>query len=161
VFSVPNGQKLYQFRRGTYPARIYSISFNLANTLLAVSSDTDTIHVFKLETTPESSPVPVVKKASMIETITNPIATAAGAVGNFLPDMLTDMFEPTRDFAHAKLPSSSKGIPNICALTSAHLIVVTADCYFYQYPLDSKGGECGLVKQYALKESEEEGNAPA
>ena len=49
MFSVPTGQKVYQFRRGTYPARIYSISFNLASTLLAVSSDTDTIHIYKLE----------------------------------------------------------------------------------------------------------------
>ncbi|MCO5612954.1 hypothetical protein L7F22_067227 [Adiantum nelumboides] len=28
VFSVPGAQKLFQFRRGSYPARIYNISFN-------------------------------------------------------------------------------------------------------------------------------------
>lgn len=53
VFSVPTGDKLYQFRRGTYPARIYCIQFNVANTLLSVSSDTDTVHVFKLLTEQE------------------------------------------------------------------------------------------------------------
>ena len=48
VFSIPTGQKLYQFRRGTYPARIYSISFNLNSTMLCVSSNTDTVHIYKL-----------------------------------------------------------------------------------------------------------------
>jgi autophagy-related protein 18 len=48
VFSVPDGHKLYQFRRGSMPSRIYSMSFNTTSTLLCVSSATETIHVFKL-----------------------------------------------------------------------------------------------------------------
>ncbi|KAH8705110.1 WD40-repeat-containing domain protein [Talaromyces proteolyticus] len=48
VFSVPDGHKLYQFRRGSIPSRIYSMSFNTMSTLLCVSSATETIHVFKL-----------------------------------------------------------------------------------------------------------------
>ncbi|KAF2273579.1 WD40 repeat-like protein [Westerdykella ornata] len=48
VFSVPAGEKLYQFRRGSIPARIYSMSFNSTSTLLAVSSTSDTVHIFKL-----------------------------------------------------------------------------------------------------------------
>ncbi|KAJ5587315.1 Autophagy-related protein 18 [Penicillium hispanicum] len=48
VFSVPHGHKLYQFRRGSMPSRIYSMSFNTTSTLLCVSSSTDTIHLFKL-----------------------------------------------------------------------------------------------------------------
>ncbi|KAI9889615.1 MAG: autophagy protein [Vezdaea aestivalis] len=48
VFSVPAATKLFQFRRGTYPSRIYSMSFNLNNTLLCVSSATETVHIFKL-----------------------------------------------------------------------------------------------------------------
>ncbi|KAK0561782.1 autophagy protein [Tilletia horrida] len=48
VFSVPSAQKLFQFRRGTYPARIYNLSFNAVSTLLCASSDTDTVHIFKL-----------------------------------------------------------------------------------------------------------------
>jgi WD40 repeat protein len=34
---------------GTYPATIYSLSFNIQSTLLAVSSDSDTVHIFKLD----------------------------------------------------------------------------------------------------------------
>ena len=64
VFSVPSGQKLYQFRRGSYPARIYSLSFNISNTLLAVSSDTDTIHVFKLGPAEKEPEKPAEQKKS-------------------------------------------------------------------------------------------------
>jgi autophagy-related protein 18 len=48
VFSVPGANKLFQFRRGTYPSKIYSMSFNLNSTLLCVSSATDTVHIFRL-----------------------------------------------------------------------------------------------------------------
>ncbi|KAH8197379.1 hypothetical protein TruAng_008472 [Truncatella angustata] len=49
VFSVPRGQKLFQFRRGTYPSTISSMSFNATSSLLCVSSATDTIHIFRLQ----------------------------------------------------------------------------------------------------------------
>ncbi|KAF2873458.1 WD40-repeat-containing domain protein [Massariosphaeria phaeospora] len=48
VFSIPDAQKLYQFRRGSIPARIFSMSFNSTSTLLCVSSATETVHIFRL-----------------------------------------------------------------------------------------------------------------
>jgi autophagy-related protein 18 len=48
VWSIPSADKLYQFRRGTREARIYSMNFNIVSTLLAVSSAHDTVHIFKL-----------------------------------------------------------------------------------------------------------------
>lgn len=48
VFSIPDGHKLYQFRRGSMPSRIYSMAFNITTTLLCVSSASETIHIFKL-----------------------------------------------------------------------------------------------------------------
>lgn len=48
VFSVPNGDKVAQFRRGSYPTRIWSLGFNSVSSLLCVSSDTETVHIFKL-----------------------------------------------------------------------------------------------------------------
>jgi len=49
VFSLPDATLLHQFRRGTYPATIYGMHFNLQSNLLTVSSDSDTIHIFKLQ----------------------------------------------------------------------------------------------------------------
>ena len=48
VWGIPGSEKLYQFRRGTREARIYSMNFNIMSTLLAVSSAHDTVHIFKL-----------------------------------------------------------------------------------------------------------------
>lgn len=140
VFSVPTGEKLFQFRRGTYPARIYSICFNLQNTLLCVSSATDTVHVFKLDneenglhaqqqrgtrrdsgSSAGGSGAGAGKRtgSGVISSLRAPMASVAGSVGSyFLPDMITEMWEPTRDFAFAKLPSGTKGVQNICAISS-------------------------------------------
>lgn len=48
VFSVENGSKVYQFRRGTYPTKISSLSFSKDNQFLAVCSSSKTVHIFKL-----------------------------------------------------------------------------------------------------------------
>ncbi|KAJ3214695.1 autophagy protein [Dinochytrium kinnereticum] len=138
VFSVPQGQKLFQFRRGTYAARIYSISFDLSNSLLAVSSDTDTVHIYRLmndkervangasgqgamdrrsSTSSTGSAGEKSRLASVYNTLRSPLASATAAVGSYLlPDMITEMWEPQRDFAFAKLPAALKGTQNICAL---------------------------------------------
>ncbi|OBT56418.1 hypothetical protein VE04_03935 [Pseudogymnoascus sp. 24MN13] len=56
VFSrFQGGDERYQFRRGSYPSTIYSMSFNTSSTLLCVSSTTDTVHIFRL-TSPSSRP---------------------------------------------------------------------------------------------------------
>lgn len=39
----------------------------------------------------------------------------AGSVGSYLPDVLTEMWEPTRDFASLKLPTA--GAKSLVALS--------------------------------------------
>jgi autophagy-related protein 18 len=65
VFTVLDGQTLFQFRRGSLPAPIFSMSFNATSTLLCVSSATETVHIFRLvdpknslPTTPTSPSAP-------------------------------------------------------------------------------------------------------
>jgi WD40 repeat protein len=65
VFSVPNGDKIAQFRRGTYPAKIYNMTFNAVSTLLAVASDTETIHIFKLPSKDRDLPASNVVRRSV------------------------------------------------------------------------------------------------
>ncbi|KAG7719830.1 hypothetical protein KL949_001409 [Ogataea haglerorum] len=48
VFSVATGIKLYQFRRGTYPTKIYSLAFSPDNRFVIASSATETVHIFRL-----------------------------------------------------------------------------------------------------------------
>ena len=48
VFSLPDAKKLGEYRRGSKAARVWSMNFNPAGTLLCVSSDTETVHVYNL-----------------------------------------------------------------------------------------------------------------
>jgi autophagy-related protein 18 len=48
IWSLPGAEKLYQFRRGTREAKIWSMCFNATSTLLGVVGDSGTVHVFKL-----------------------------------------------------------------------------------------------------------------
>ncbi|TVY90677.1 Autophagy-related protein [Lachnellula willkommii] len=199
VFSLPKGTKLYQFRRGTYPSTIYSMSFNLSSTLLCVSSTTDTVHIFRLGgpvlpdsprsmndrwsrsrsfdsgaespttgTSPgsENTEVPGVTRkpsgtfGSMIRRSSQLMGkSVAGVVGGYLPQAVTEMWEPMRDFAFIKLPKGGMGLNStggplrsVVAMSSSspQVMVVTSDGAFYVYNIDMEnGGEAVLVKQYS------------
>ncbi|XP_037945792.1 WD repeat domain phosphoinositide-interacting protein 3 [Teleopsis dalmanni] len=49
IFDTENGKKVCELRRGSNQANIYCINFNHPSTMLVVSSDHGTIHVFNLE----------------------------------------------------------------------------------------------------------------
>lgn len=207
VFSLPKGTKLYQFRRGTYPSTIYSMSFNLSSTLLCVSSTTDTVHIFRLGgpapllpdsprslndrwtrgrsydsstdsptagTSPgsDTAETPTVARktsgtfGSMIRRSSQMMGkSVAGVVGGYLPQAVTEMWEPMRDFAFIKLPKSGLGINStggpprsVVAMSSSspQVMIVTSDGGFYVYSIDMEsGGEGVLVKQYSVLEGDD------
>ncbi|XP_056390624.1 WD repeat domain phosphoinositide-interacting protein 2 isoform X2 [Hyla sarda] len=54
VFSIPEGQKLFELRRGMKRCvTIFSLAFSMDGTFLSASSNTETVHIFKLETVKE------------------------------------------------------------------------------------------------------------
>jgi autophagy-related protein 18 len=201
VFALPSGTKLYQFRRGTYPSTIYSMSFNLSSTLLCVSSTTDTVHIFRLGSSaaglPDSPKSPsnrwsralsydsgaesptagtspgseiadtptVAKKpsgtfGSMIRRSSQMMGkSVAGVVGGYLPQAVTEIWEPMRDFAFIRLPKGGMGVNStggplrsVVAMSnsSPQVMVVTSDGGFYIFSIDMEnGGEGVLVKRYS------------
>ncbi|CAH7669696.1 WD40-repeat-containing domain protein [Phakopsora pachyrhizi] len=219
VFSIPEGQKILQFRRGSYSARIFSISFNAVSSLLAVSSDTDTVHIFKLvsrssngksnevarrpgssyrsistgdlsditgreddEASVSSSVVGRYQRpgidgsngsqlsgyeayidqkrgssnsfgGSLRKKSFNLGKSLAGAAGGYLPQTLTELWDPQRDFAFLKLPCS--GIRTVVAISSntPQVMVISSEGLFYCYNIDlENGGECILQKSHNLLE---------
>jgi autophagy-related protein 18 len=211
VWGVPGAEKLYQFRRGTREARIYSLNFNVVGTLLAVSSAHDTVHIFKLgsgrggsgnsnggrddlATSPSGSVdsregagaleggydafVDDKKKksggvsSSLRRRSLHLTKNITSSVGGYLPNTLTEMWEPSRDFAFLKLPTSGARCivalsgcvirPGTCCFlllysrrvamtrTMPQIMVVSSEGYFYSYSIDlENGGECSLMKQYS------------
>lgn len=83
----------------------------------------------------------------------------AGVVGGYLPQAVTEMWEPLRDFAYIKLPKTMSGanssggpLRSVVAMSpnSPQVIVVTSDGGFYVYSIDMENGSEGvLVKQYS------------
>ncbi|ORX49255.1 hypothetical protein BCR36DRAFT_450631 [Piromyces finnis] len=151
VFSSQVGDLLYQFRRGTYPVHIYSLSFNLLDTLLCVSSDSETVHIFKLgeNETKSNEETTNRRPLSLFNGVKNKVSSM------LIPDAINTIFEPQRDFAFARIPTQSKGYRNICAISSNHQVMVALeDGKFYQYDLNvEQGGECSLLKEFNLLNS--------
>lgn len=205
IFSIPDGKKLYQFRRGSMPARIYFMSFNATSTLLCVSSATETVHIFKLAlpsagaadgngtvASPPASPVD--SRSSARDRSVSPSAsedqsensnfdgdpaampdarqprqpgfmsllrrTSQGVSGSlinraagYLPSSVTEMWEPQRDFAWARVPRGASGQPvrSVVAMANnlPHIMVATNEGDFYVYSIDlEKGGEGTLVRRF-------------
>lgn len=207
VFSIPDAQKLYQFRRGSIPARIFSMSFNSTSTLLSVSSATETVHIFRLgdpntrwsNSTPPGPHQPTSSSrqrsnsraieenmddysastatitpserkptsptfASMIRrTSQNVSKSLAATVGGYLPNAVSEIWEPSRDFAWVKIPRSmnssvSGPMRTVVALSNngPQVMVVTSEGNYYVFDIDlEKGGEGVLHKQYSLLEPNE------
>ncbi|ESK87645.1 autophagy-related protein [Moniliophthora roreri MCA 2997] len=174
VWSVPGAQKLYQFRRGTREAKIYSINFNLAGTLLAVSSAHDTVHIFRLNgnegkdkiTTPSSTvdgqqEVPGEnggKSGGGVSTmLLRSTKSLSNSMGGYLPNSLTEIWEPSRDFAFLRLPTSGTRCVVALSSTAPQVMVISSEGYFYSYGIDlERGGECVLLKQYSLLDTGED-----
>ena len=51
IFDTRNGQLLQEVRRGNEYATIYSLAFSTEGTWLAVSSDSNNLHVFAVQST--------------------------------------------------------------------------------------------------------------
>jgi len=163
VFSIPNAEKLGEYRRGTKSARVWSMNFNITGTLLVVSSDTETVHVYKLDQKDGNghdrrkrsvgersasvsdaadgreggSPPPSEAPSSPTLSSINPAyptrergssprdkggATSSfsrrslylgknlvGGMGGYLPKGVTDIWEPRRDFAFARMRGGGGG----------------------------------------------------
>ncbi|VDO93958.1 unnamed protein product [Soboliphyme baturini] len=105
VFAVPSGDKLFEFRRGLKRcATIYSLAFSQDSLYLCCSSNTETIHIFKLEHQD--------KESSSVQGWVNFMGRAAAS---YLPSQLSDILNQERAFAIARLPHP--GFKNVCTLT--------------------------------------------
>lgn len=159
VFSVQDGKKLHEFRRGVKRCvTICSLAFSADSAFLAASSNTETVHVFKLEeNSPATQPTPNVRsnsaksEMSWMDYFSKVLASSSTYLP--VPAQVSDMLTQDRAFATVKLPSSSKR--NICTLAVIQkllrVVVASVDGYLYVYNLDpEEGGECTLIRQHRL-----------
>ncbi|XP_049416213.1 WD repeat domain phosphoinositide-interacting protein 1 isoform X4 [Epinephelus fuscoguttatus] len=147
VFSVPEGLRLFEFRRGMKRyVSISSLSFSPDGQFLCASSNTETVHIFKLEQLgPSGGDEP--------NTWTAYVGKMFSAASSYLPAQVSGMMRQDRAFATVHLVTS--GQRNICTLAIIQklprLLVATADGQLFIYNVDPlDGGECMLAHKHRL-----------
>ena len=151
VFSVPDGQKLFQFRRGTVRyVSVGTLAFSQDSRLLLVSSNTKTVHIFKLD---DANNTRSHKSKELTETnSTNFYSPWTQWASTFAPAAVSDILSQERDFATIKLPFSNN--KNVCAFATInevlHVAVVDETGCLYIYNLPKDGGECTVCFKYDL-----------
>lgn len=146
VFSVNDGSKLYEFRRGVKRCvSISSLTFSTCKQYLCCSSNTETVHIFKLEKPNGAGNERGGSAGSSSSSLTNQNAkssddnwmgyfknTVASYLPYALPTQVTDVFTQGRAFASAMLPIS--GIKHACAITTIQKSLRFAiDCKVLQW----------------------------
>ncbi|XP_026815420.1 WD repeat domain phosphoinositide-interacting protein 2 isoform X2 [Rhopalosiphum maidis] len=149
VFNISDGAKLYEFRRGVKRCvSICSLAFSIDGLYLCSSSNTETVHVFKLDDTKEIPQMPDEQQSWM-----SFLSKAVTASANYLPTQVTDVFNQGRAVASIHLPF--QGLKNICTIVMVdkvlRLLVASSHGYLYVYNLDmEEGGECTLWRTHRL-----------
>ncbi|KAK1798321.1 hypothetical protein P4O66_007774 [Electrophorus voltai] len=145
VFSIPEGQRLFEFRRGMKRyVNISSLSFSSDTQFLCASSNTETVHIFKLEQHGPSGE----EEASTWSSYVGKMFTAASS---YLPAQVSGMMSQDRAFATVRLQTT--GQRNVCTLTMIQklprLLVASSNGQLFIYNIDPQdGGECALVQTH-------------
>ncbi|XP_056286108.1 WD repeat domain phosphoinositide-interacting protein 1-like isoform X1 [Pseudoliparis swirei] len=152
VFSIPEGTRLFEFRRGMKRyVSISSLSFSADGQFLCASSNTETVHIFKLEqhspSLDEESPTWSAYMGKMFT-----------AASTYLPSQVSDMMHQDRAFAMVRL--NMVGLKTISALATIQklprLLVASSDGCLYIYNVDPQdGGECVQIQKHRLFDSSE------
>lgn len=71
------------------------------------------------------------------------------AVSSYLPTILSNVWEPSRNFAHLKIPNDSRSV--LCMTSEGLVHVVSENGWVGEYPLDlANGGELLLERESTL-----------
>merc|ERR1712198_277175 len=156
VFSCHDGAKLYELRRGLErTASIFSLSFSPCGAFLACSSNTETVHVFRLDEGRATEGQVLAGSPPQDDGWFGYINTALTAGSAYLPSTVTETLLQGRAFASVHL--NQTGSRNICALAvirrSLRLLVCSSEGFLHLYSLDqAEGGDCSLIRQFPLAE---------
>uniref|UniRef100_A0A0N5AJG2 WD repeat domain phosphoinositide-interacting protein 2 n=1 Tax=Syphacia muris TaxID=451379 RepID=A0A0N5AJG2_9BILA len=136
IFNVQTAERCYEF------TRVNCMGFSENSKYLCLSSNTETVHVFKLE-----------ESVSDIQPETSSWTDYfAKAASSYLPTQVNELISREKSFATARLPKA--GVKNVAALriikSELYLMVATADGFLYCFVVDPNGGECAIKFQHRI-----------
>lgn len=160
VFCTKNGQRVMEFRRGVKRyAQIVSLNFSICGNFVSVSSNTETIHVFKVDQKAKDTAERRQDKMALTESgdeeeKSSPVERSGlmrAFMETFIP--VSTMLYQDRAFAHVQL--NEAGLRYTCVIAKLEkdlrLMVACEDGFLYIYDLDANGGECKLIKCHDLR----------
>lgn len=150
VFSVASGQCLMEFRRSVKRyAQISSLNFSLCGNYITVSSNTETIHVFKLHKNVKD----ILEKERHEREQGINIEHGKPSIFSSVSKALSGVLFQDRDHAHVQLMSDSKKHCVIVELDGEiNLVVACEDGFLFIYKVDeNNGGECNLKQVHDLR----------
>ncbi|KAM3172197.1 hypothetical protein ACTXT7_015044 [Hymenolepis weldensis] len=140
VFTIPEGEKVMEFRRGIARyVTVCSLNFSADDRFLVCASNTETVHIFKLNKPGSTSPglpedasnsTPLdatlqsteesASSASWTGTVMNWVGGALKTGASYLPNPVAEVFTQDRSFAFARILSSSRTVSQGSASTPQH-----------------------------------------
>ncbi|KAM8710664.1 hypothetical protein ACLKA7_017311 [Drosophila subpalustris] len=149
VFSSQDGSRLFELRRGLKRCvSIVSLSFSTCAEYLVSSSNTETVHIFRLDRSAAEN------NEHGKQSGDDWMGFLSKTVTSYLPTQVTDVFSQGRAFASVTLPEA--GVRRMCAITTIQkqlrLLIASQDGYLYVYSIPSiEGAECQLIKRHDLR----------
>ena len=164
IFAIPSGTHIYTFRRGTYPSKIYSISFNPSSTLLSITSQRKqninitnihnikyidnkypSIHIFDLNKYKYNQS----KKISSSQSINQ----LNNKINEYLPQSFKNQIEHPRSIITINIKIKTKYL--ICGwLNDYSLLCATKNGYFYRYSINDNDNSYKLLSEHTLKDND-------
>ncbi|XP_020806492.1 WD repeat domain phosphoinositide-interacting protein 2 [Drosophila serrata] len=177
VFCVKNGQRVQEFRRGVSCVRIASLVFSANGDFLCASSNTETVHVFKIdaravesvelkaiaEVAASQTKQPRSRRAFLLlprkSTVRpRPLPAGVECSPRRCPRFycLTCQRSPVPGSILCHSAASSGGLKHICALTRVQkelrLLIACEDGFLYVHEFNAeRGGACKLLSVHDLR----------
>ncbi|KAH8406873.1 hypothetical protein KR222_009638 [Zaprionus bogoriensis] len=154
VFSSQDGSRLFELRRGLKRCvSIVSLSFSTCAEYLVSSSNTETVHIFRLDRSAADNSDHG-KQSGDDWMGYSFFRYLSKTVTSYLPTQVTDVFSQGRAFASVTLPEA--GVRRMCAIATIQkqlrLLIASQDGYLYVYSIPSvEGAECQLIKRHDLR----------
>lgn len=182
VFCVRNGQRVHEFRRGVKRCvRIASLNFSSCSNYICVSSNTQTVHIFKIDmklveeterqgciqnddasnNSSSSSSTGSTSSGDSVELKSDANSNSRWSMGMFtkavtsyLPGPVSDVWTQDRAFASVQLNQAGRRYQCVVTKLEKEPLVLAAceDGFLYVYNFATdKGGECKLIRAHDLR----------
>lgn len=166
VFATPGKQILHRFRRGQLPCTIFSMSFSADAEMLCVSSDHQSVHVFKLDAggAPGGAAAAPADGSGYFGGLMNfgqdIVQRGVNTLSSVLPQAVTDPLKGFRAFAKATLPNA--GAATLCSISNVgvgpagerEVLVVTYNGFLYRFLVPAEGADCACTSTHALAKTQ-------